>query len=155
MELEHLKTKTKGRSCAACLHSPSFFFVLFLAKEIRPVTPSFSQVDVAIMLARHANKLSFSKARSVRFLSACSGGENWIVSPAAGVLLAGNPSIDVKSLARKCAGHSPGSGKVVITKVRGATTLLDRLHQGHPSNIDQIFCLSDFVPCLLCRVMCW
>ena len=57
------------------------------------------------------------KAGSARFLGAAAPAGDWIISPAAGTLLASNPSIDVKSLAAKCAALSPGKGRVVITKV--------------------------------------
>jgi len=56
-----------------------------------------------------------TKGQSLRFLSATAAG-NWVVSPAAGTLLSGNPSIDVKALAAKCSAHSPGTGKIIITK---------------------------------------
>ena len=73
------------------------------------------------MLARRvAQGVAVNAGSSARFLTAAAPAGNWIVSPAAGTLLAGNPSIDVKALAAKCAAHSPGQGKVVITKVRHA-----------------------------------
>jgi DNA-binding transcriptional LysR family regulator len=52
-----------------------------------------------------------------RRLSAAAPAGNWVISPAASTLLASNPGVDVKALATKCALQSPGSGKVVITKV--------------------------------------
>mmetsp|Transcript_85047 Transcript_85047/g.124442 ORF Transcript_85047/g.124442 Transcript_85047/m.124442 type:complete len:379 (+) Transcript_85047:71-1207(+) len=69
------------------------------------------------MLARRVAKglVANSQRQSARFLSTAAAGD-WVVSPAAGTLLAGNPSIDIKALAAKCAAHSPGSGKVIITK---------------------------------------
>jgi len=76
------------------------------------------------MLARRVAKglVANSQRQSARFLSTAAAGD-WVVSPAAGTLLAGNPSIDIKALAAKCAAHSPGSGKVIITKVRSSSCL--------------------------------
>jgi hypothetical protein len=70
------------------------------------------------MIARRVATCLAAKGSCVRLMSAAAPGGDWIVSPSAGTLLASNPSIDIKALAAKCAGHSPGSGKVIITKVR-------------------------------------
>jgi hypothetical protein len=69
------------------------------------------------MLARRVAAGVAGSLGGARRLSAAAPAGNWVVSPAASTLLASNPAIDVKALAAKCALHSPGSGKVVITKV--------------------------------------
>ena len=87
---------------------------------------SLDQADV--MLARGvARGVAAACARS-RFMSAAAAPTgDWIVSPSAGTLLASHPSLDVKALAAKCASLSPGSGKVVITKV-GSRGVLPAAH---------------------------
>ena len=70
------------------------------------------------MIARGvARGVAAACARSRSMSAAAAPTGDWIVSPSAGTLLASHPSLDVKALAAKCASLSPGSGKVVITKV--------------------------------------